>query len=405
MEYLNWYDFDTNDVFDEYTGLNVEILEDPELLEWFMYSRKIMRLQYDAIEAYNLLMGEFICTENGWLEFVYSDDYAGAFIDDNHNLIVQLTNMDCSTMEVYNILVEYSDVVQFVEVAHSLNELNDFGHFFVEVLEESDLQITSFGIDVKNNSFSISLYYADPESAAFVDSFSIMARALPVPISINLGVHMESRALEGGSGIGISQMGSGFSVGATGRSPMGNALVTTGHFEHISHNRAVFRGTTQIGTVMSFRAGNTGGGNPGTVNGDWSIISLNATGSTMMTNRLRTGEFLGPVSDPRISPPGTFVAGTGMMTLSWGGRIYRTNQHFPTQSHGTITGVTIVDYTGSNNSSVRGDSGGTIVSGSTTGGGLVFQGVLVGGRQHPVTRQPQWIFTPYHWFAHLFAPR
>jgi len=396
IEYIDFYDLYIVDFFDEHTGLNVEILNDPEMLEWFLYSREIMRLQACAVEAYNLLMSEFIVYNRyGGIELIYRDDYAGAFIDDNHNLIIQLTNLDRSMVDLYKSLVEYSDVVSFTEVEFSFNELNEFGRTFVDALSESDLQVVSHGISTISNSFRISLYYADAESVSFKNNFDSMSRALPVPIIIDLSPQMELDMLEGGSEITAY---SAFSVGATGVGPMGNALVTTGHFNGIRFALPVRRNGVTIGTVYAFRHGHLWGGIPGTAHGDWAIIQLNATGANMMTSRLRTGEHLGPMPNSwGISPVGTFVTGTGASTLSWGGWVAHINQNF-----GVVTGVSYVTPSGPS-LPTSGDSGGTIVSGSA-GGGLIFDGVHL-GRASRGSTIVYWAYTPFFWFSHLFTPR
>jgi len=404
VEYINFYDLNIVDVFCEDTGLNMEIIENPELLEQFLYSREIMRLQSYAIEAYNLLMREFICTANDGMQFIFRDDYAGAFIDDNHNLIIQLTNLDQSTVEIYNTLVEYSDVVSFTDVEFSLNELTEFGLSFVDMLDDANLQIASHGVDAVNNSYRIALYYADPESVAFKNNFNDMSRMLPIPISIELGSSMEL-SLTGGSRI-VGPV-TAFSVGATGTTFRGGhgALVTTGHFTGINVGTVVRANDIPIGVVLAYRRGIEHGGNPGTTHGDWAIISLNNFGAGMMTNRIRTGERLLP-SWGIVAPIGTIVGGTGHINISRLGTIVYTGQTFGAAN---ATGVTFVRPIGGVFD--EGDSGGTVYrfNDPFSPRELTFEGVITGIRNIRLVETGEiirqyWVYTPFHWFSHLFAP-
>ena len=404
VDYINFYDLNIVDVFCGDTGLNIEIFENPALLEQFLYSRKIMYLQSYAIEAYNLLMREFVCTANGGMQFIFRDDYAGAFIDDNHKLIIKLTNLSQYTVELYNTLVEYSDVVSFMEVEFSLNELNEIGRSFVDMLDEANLKIASHGVNTLNNSYHISLCYADPESVSFKDNFSDMSRMLPIPISIDLGSSMEL-SLQGGSRIERNAL-VGFSVGATGTTFRGghSALVTTGHFEGIQYGMRIFRGPTHIGYVSAFRRGVNQGGSPETTFGDWALVRLNDVGAGMVTNRIRTGELLLP-SFGALSPVGTRVGGTGQHTLLLDGTIAHINRTFGAAN---ATGITFVT---SSSMPITGDSGGTvyIINSGSPSAGLIFEGVITGVNQ---VRDPNtlhiireyWTYTPFAYFSHLFAP-
>ena len=396
--YIDFYDLGIVDVFDEHTGLNMELLENPELLAQFLYDREIMRQQVYALEAYNLLMDEFMSrNRSGEIEFNFWDNYAGAFIDENHNLIIQVTDMERSTVAQYQSLVSYSDVVSFKEVDFSLNELNEFGRIFVDALKESNLQITSYGLDIRNNSFGISLYYADEENVAFISSFNIISRTLPIPVSISLGTHLELDVLEGGGDIGTFVRPNSFSIGATGVGSSGNVLVTTGHFSGITTGMAVFRNGVSIGTVLAFRNGPNSGGNPVTNDGDWAIIRLNSHGEGMMTNRLRTGERLSPNwQDFRLRPTGTIVTGTGSRTISWSGTVEHTLQNFSNAS-----GITLV-IPRFNSSSQGGDSGGTIVVAGTAGF-LQFDGVHAGRRSNADGSVRYLAYSPAIWFEDFFV--
>jgi len=243
------------------------------------------------------------------------------------------------------------------DVEFSLNELTKFGLSFVDMLDEANLQIASHGVDAINNSYRIALYYADPESVAFINNFSDMSRMLPIPISIELGSSMEL-SLPGGSHIDSRPLDD-MSVGATGITFRGGyaALVTTGHIRALRARPdvGVWQGNTStvIGSVMAFRDGPYHGGNPGTTHGDWAIVRLNDAGARMVTNRIRTGERLLP-SFGVFAPIGTLVGGTGRHTMNLMGTIDRVNQTW-----GHATGMTYVAPVGSG-IGIEGDSGGTV---------------------------------------------
>ena len=404
IEYIDFYDLYIVDVFCDYTGLNMKLLENPELLTQFLYEREIMCQQAYALEAYNLLMDEFMSrNRSGEIEFNFWDNYAGAFIDENHNLVLQLTDMERSVVAQYLSLVNYSDVVRLKEATFSLNELNELGRTFVDALQESNLQVASYGLDIRNNSFDISLNYADEESIAFINNFSIISRTLSMPITICLGAGIEINAadrLDGGAPIGTFARPEQYSIGATGVSPSGqNVLVTTGHISEIRTGMAIIRNSVSIGTVLAFRNGPHGGGSPGTNNGDWAIISLNSRGVELMTNRLRTGERLSTGwQDLRLRPQGTLVQGTGARTMIWSGTVAYTLRTFPSAS-GTSNGITFVTPS----TSIRpthGDSGGTIFVRDTSGL-LRFDGVVTGLWQSGGVTQ-YWVYTPAIWFSHFF---
>jgi len=358
--YIDFYDLTIVDVFCDETGLNMELINNPEMLESFLYTQERMRLQEPAILAYNMIMREFIRISDYGMEIIYPDDYAGAFIDENNNLVVQLTSLDRSSVGFYNSLVKYSDVVSFVEVEFSLNELHEFGRMFADMLIENGLQVTSDGIDVINNIYDISLYYADEASISFIKSFNLMSRALPIPITIGLGSPM-NMLLQGGTAIGTSTRPMAASIGATGIGPRGNVLVTTGHITGIYIGMQITFHGMPIGHVAAFRRGHLHGGNPGSTQGDWAIVSLNDMGISLMTRRMRTGQELRPFPNDRLLALGTTVSGTGFRTLFWSGEIAHRNRRTLMRDGVYVDGLhwvrsrTIPDF---------GDSGGTVFYGS-----------------------------------------
>lgn len=75
-------------------------------------------LQQNALNAYNTLYSTFEIDEN--YNYILPDDYAGEYINDYNNLVLQLTTTDYSYYE--EILSNY-DCVEFNTVEYSYNEL------------------------------------------------------------------------------------------------------------------------------------------------------------------------------------------------------------------------------------------------------------------------------------------
>ena len=184
--YIDFFGLDKNDVFDEATGLNMEILEDEYLLHWFMESRRIMQEQTSAIEAYSMITRNFIRHIDGRLQFFYPDNWAGGFIESNV-LIIQLTDLNRNYLEFYLDRICLNAPVEFRRAEFSLNQLISFGEAFVNKLEESNFQVVSHDRDVRNNQYRIDLCAYDPLSEVFIYSFNVISGFLPVSIYISVG--------------------------------------------------------------------------------------------------------------------------------------------------------------------------------------------------------------------------
>lgn len=115
---------------------NLEIL--PELIS-----------QEEALNAYNTLYGTFAIDEN--YNYVLPDDYAGEYINDDQQLVIQLTTDDYS--EYQKILSDYSCVV-YNTVKYSCNELSQLvNESRIDLIDEIDENCYVIsGVDVVNNS-------------------------------------------------------------------------------------------------------------------------------------------------------------------------------------------------------------------------------------------------------------
>ena len=105
-------------------------------------------LQQNALNAYNTLYSTFEIDEN--YNYILPDDYAGEYINDYNNLVLQLTTTDYSYYE--EILSNY-DCVEFNTVEYSYNELYQLADKTrCSILEDmNDIVYMSSKVDVKDN--------------------------------------------------------------------------------------------------------------------------------------------------------------------------------------------------------------------------------------------------------------
>jgi len=94
------------------------IKNDSGLLAEYMEIRRLMEIQAPAVAVYNVLMQAFF---NG-IELVYTDTYAGAFIDYD-TLVIQLTDISADVTAFYVALLGYDAPIRFKQVEFSLNQL------------------------------------------------------------------------------------------------------------------------------------------------------------------------------------------------------------------------------------------------------------------------------------------
>jgi len=391
--YIDLDDLEIIDDFGLLEQFDTRLLECDYLFAQFLEVQYIMNAQSKSIEAYSLLMEYFLTIVDGNAELVFPNNYAGAFVDVD-TLVIRLTDISDEATAFYkNILDAFTSEVVFEQVSFSMNQLTDFGEIFVYAM---DAPLVSFGVDTLENSYLIVLDENYDYSAQIVNNFNVSARFLPIPVRFELGQPMEpTSGLTGGSAIINSRLNN-MSVGATGYRVVGNvrrgnALLTTGHaFIGLPVGTSVIRTGQVIGTLAMFRVGSHSAGSPGTANGDWAIIDLNANGQALVTRNLRNGLALNGVT---ASPPvGTQVFGLGQLDTVSGSVLFVNQSVFDSVNHITLSGITVA-------------SGGGAVRPSNSGGTVyvlvnqrpVLAGVIQG---NGVT---QWGFSPFLWKSAHFA--
>ena len=370
---------------------------------------RLMAAQHNAVVAYNLLMENFLTTTDYGLKLVYPEHYAGAYVDYNM-LVIQVTELTDEVIAYYMSMLTNYCPVRFKEVAFSLNELIMFGEMFVDALTSVQAPVIGFGFDTMNNVYNIILDANNADGILLAESFSHMARLMPIPISIELDEPMEGFSqLTGGSGISLNAGAQGHSVGITGYAILANgsrvpALATTGH-AYIGRQigQQVFLNGVVIGTLGAFSAGHHSGVRNDfdmrqfNNQGDWSVVILSTQGRSLMTNRLRGGQqVLG--TNFGFLPRNTIASGTGRNTVSYSGVVMDVQQTRALPNMGIhVHGVTVVQNRFA--APQPGDSGGTTFVDIGMANSVAFTGVFVGASS------VEWLFTPFGWFSGIFSPR
>jgi hypothetical protein len=257
-----------------------ELTLSAEAMAHYLEIQNIMILQADAVLAYTLLMESFM---DYYGNITYPDNYAGAYIGADNQLIIQLTEVSRATTAFYMNIVGSNAPIEFREVAFSSNQLWNYLNMFRETV---DAPLTFLRVDTINNVAKIDLNKYDENSIHIIDTFNMINSfdtkieldennttnlhaidnfvALSVfqskPIVLELSAPLiDMSLLRGGYGIGPLTRLNDASIGLVGYRAGSPALITTGHAFN-SLNLRVYRDRrTNIGHVVSFRTGSAPG--------------------------------------------------------------------------------------------------------------------------------------------------
>lgn len=368
-----------------------------------------MVAQHDAVVFYDRMMESFFVEfgERNGRPARFPENYAGAYVDDDGNLVIQITNNERSRTFVEDNLILYSRFVDFEElrrndteivatsvcefllfeeVAFSLNELVEIMDF---VVDNFKLKIIEFGVDTYNNTVSIGLdadvylqvqeqleVFVDivGETFFYTDFIENDARVLPVdrdiPIAFRIADSNDFASTRhiGGQGPYIHRLGGrGLTLGFTGRFNNRNVYISAGHGATL--NASATFGGRHIGTVTHIQFSPQG-------SGDWSMITLE--NSEIIAPRVRRpgmteGNIVGRINS---LPIGTGVMATGQATNRWVAFfIQETGTSF--SGHGiTVFGLVRAQGDTQWDTLMGGDSGGPFVRPHGASGNYLAAGLL-----------------------------
>ena len=236
---------------------------------------KEMILQQDAVNAYQILCDSFEIDDKG--NYIYPDDYAGAYIDDEFNLVVLLTEDDTAN---YTDVLSKAGCIEYKTVEYSINELNGFLEQELANLPYTTASSISYYIENKTNTAVIEVSGVGNESQVYGN----VRRSVSSPVRYDF-VNVENElqtTLYGGdklSRIPNSSYDGNFTAGICGTYKGNAAILTCGHISADVGDPIYYGSTaTQIGT-LAFKNYHNGS------YGDYGIITLNDNGT--MSNMIK----------------------------------------------------------------------------------------------------------------------
>lgn len=246
---------------------------------------------------------------------IYPKEYAGEYIDENNQLVVQITEAfdDEKLLEfLYN---DNKIVVKYVDFSYE--ELISC-ESTADELYESGIRVVSDGVDIKENKYKISVQKED-----FKKVFSMFSqtRDSRCPIVFEEGeCAIATTALYGGDRIFNEDTGDYKSIGISGTYNGSKAILTCGHGnEKIGGNSSRYpyikNYSNRIGQVV-YQQANTNTSNTGVNSlGDFAIVKV--TSSDTISNYVQPGiRITGTYSSV---PVGTTIYKYGTTTgYSWG---------------------------------------------------------------------------------------
>ncbi len=363
-----------------------------------LMQEKYERLSEDqekAVEAHNILFNSFLDDAG---QENYPNEYGGDYIKDNilHICIVDLDNTCLNRYT--SVLEDYLEVVSFESVNFSYNYLLSQGPSIMKQLLSENVSAISYGIIEPLNSIVIDIEQSELSLFSYVEPDIILdgstyyeLNQYDIPVLLcpqDSTTVSPAYTLMGGSNILNATTNKGLTLGACGYYNGNPAFVTCGHgssgvgniFKLTSSNR-------NIGELLVHQYSNNG-------SGDYSIVSI--TGNSMeMTN------LVGNPSDENqqwaiktsINRPayGTYVYKYGKN----GGLAYGkvTNAILSSVTigsdgvNGSVTIKNLAKCTLEYGTSISGDSGGPIFTGTGS-----FCGVVSTGESNN-----SFYFTPYQY--------
>ena len=265
-----------------------------------------MDAQQPALQAYQNLHSALQAMPIGddWMS-VYPDDYAGEYINENNQLVINLVNPSAETKAGYLAMCDNSDSVLFDSVDYSLNELTDLFENIPTYL--SDYEIVRSGVDQKANKVLMDVveedYYALLQDAYVQANLNCFEIGIGEPA-------IACASLYGGDGITDDGGSSSICIGGTYNGQY--AILTCGHGKTL--NGSVSKSGSRIGYVSYLRANTDTMLSSGTsMMGDFAIVSL--TGTSTRTNKVRNASSTVSISDVYSSlPQGTTIYRYGNRT-------------------------------------------------------------------------------------------
>jgi len=272
-----------------------------------------MQLQEPALEAYRELLNHF--QKNGF-EYVYPDEYAGEFIEDEILVILLKEGFE----DLANKYINYcgdSKSVEIQTVPYSLKDFQTAEEVFWTL--KNSYKIVSYGVDRKNNCF-----FAEVEQEDYDRLLADPAvKELAVPLRVNVQKTFSACAnLYGGDSIlnnYLPPTSYSVCIGGTYTNSSGateSAILTAGHGNDTIFS--FYRNDLYVGKVRYAQCNSDYSNTSATSYGDFAIVGLGTNYTA--TNKVRNASGLVSITGTYPSvPQGTTLYKYGAATgYAWG---------------------------------------------------------------------------------------
>lgn len=319
------------------------------------------RAQQPACDVYERLMEQIESEdENG---FIYPDEYGGSYINEDHQLVIGLTDLTEESIAEYEGYCKgNTELLEFVQVDYSYNELQECAN---AISEQGMDHVVEVGVAEDKNNVSVGVDVSHSDAIAKIKNrIQPMTRMKKVKADIPVEVEWVGGAKTSTTDvIGGVSLSSGATLGVCGTYNGSSAFLTSGHGHTL--NKTIKRSGTTIGTVVKTQFANN-------KNYDYGIVKI-TNSSFKITNKVYGSTKLQTMTSTASKVPavGTVVSYYGAKSGYGQYKITKRSSSISYDNGVTIKKLVICDPKASKRAAL-GDSGAPVYKGH------VFQGVLSG---------------------------
>ena len=225
-----------------------------------------MKDEEEPSNAYQKLWDDFY--DETSKELIYPANYGGEYIDGD-KLVILLTDVSEESKQYYRDICD-SNCLVFQEAEYSLNYLQNLEQNVLNLINNG-VKISSYGIDNKNNSYSVELSNKDTTFLPMYAANRISTSSLPIQYSFGKNIEACATSMYGGYSLTNESTNGQMSAGICGTYNGKKALLTCGHDNE--NSPYIKYGSIRIGRITYTRANLSPNNNTTASLGDFSYCA------------------------------------------------------------------------------------------------------------------------------------